>query len=81
MAALAAVRPARLTAIKPTFMSLPFVELPLSEGRYIWQWRVDGALPNEEATFAAMTGSANPNARSGFRWVKPVQQLTESYPR
>jgi hypothetical protein len=30
MAALPAVRPARLTAIKPDFMTLPFVQLPLS---------------------------------------------------
>ena len=57
------------------------VELPLTEGRYIWQWRVDGTTPNDEATFAAVTGPADPNARSGVRWVKPVQRLTEAYPR
>jgi hypothetical protein len=57
------------------------VEIPLTEGRYIWQWRVDGALPNDEATFAAVTGPPDANARAGVRWVKPVQRLTESYPR
>jgi hypothetical protein len=57
------------------------VEIPLTEGRYIWQWRVDGALPNDEATFAAVTGPPGANARAGVRWVKPVQRLTESYPR
>ena len=57
------------------------VELPLTEGRYIWQWRVDGATPNDEATFAAVTGPSDPNARSGVRWVRPVQRLTDAYPR
>ena len=57
------------------------VELPLSEGRYIWQWRVDGSAPNDEATLAAVTGPPDPNARSGVRWVRPLQRLAESYPR
>jgi hypothetical protein len=57
------------------------VELPLSEGRYIWQWRVDGAAPNDEATLSAAAGPAAPGARAGIRVVKPLQRLAESYPR
>jgi hypothetical protein len=58
-----------------------FVELPLTEGRYVWQWRIDSALPNEEATFADVASPSNPNARTGVRWVKPLQRLTDGYPR
>ena len=57
------------------------VEIPLTEGRYIWQWRVDGVVPNDEALYAAMAGPAEANARVGVRWVKPIRALTESYPR
>lgn len=58
-----------------------FVELPMSEGRYIWQWRVDGSLPNDEAMFAAMAAPPSPNARSGVRVVKALVRLSESYPK
>jgi hypothetical protein len=58
-----------------------FVELPLTEGRYVWQWRIDSALPNEEATFADVASPSNPNARTGVRWVKPLQRLTDGDPR
>jgi hypothetical protein len=54
------------------------VELPLSEGRYIWQWRVDGVVPNDEATFAAVTGPPSPNARSGIRVVRGLVRLPGS---
>jgi len=57
------------------------VEVPLTEGRYIWQWRVDGVLPNDEAMFATTSAPPSPNARSGIRVVRPVQRLTEGYPR
>lgn len=57
------------------------VELPLTEGRYIWQWRVDGAAPNDEAILSAAAGPPSADARSGIRVVKPVRRLTESYPR
>jgi hypothetical protein len=53
------------------------VELPLTEGRYIWQWRVDGKLPTDEETLAAAAaGPPNPNARSGVRLVRPVQRIS-----
>jgi hypothetical protein len=58
-----------------------FVELPLTEGRYIWQWRIDSALPNEEATYADIAAPSNPNARTGVRWVKPLQRLRDGYPK
>jgi len=57
------------------------VELPISEGRYIWQWRVDGQAPNDEATFAAVNASATPGARAGIRVVKPLVRLADGYPR
>ena len=87
----AAVPDAKVVELSGNFFGKPIpatrsgdlwvVELPMSEGRYIWQWRVDGALPNNEATFAAMSGPPSPNARSGIRVVKPVQRLSESYPK
>jgi hypothetical protein len=55
------------------------VELPMSEGRYIRQWRVDGALPNDESMFAAAAAPPSLDARSGVR-VSPPQRLAESYP-
>ena len=57
------------------------VELPMSEGRYIWQWRVDGALPNDESMFAAAAAPPSPDARSGVRVVRPLQRLADSYPK
>lgn len=57
------------------------VEIPLSEGRYVWQWRVDGQGPNDEAMLAAANGQSAPGARAGIRVVKPVERLTEPYPR
>ena len=53
----------------------------MTEGRYIWQWRVDGSTPSDEATFAAVTGPADPNARAGVRWVRPLQRVADAYPR
>ncbi len=53
------------------------VELPLTEGRYIWQWRVDGKLPTDEETLAAAAaGPPNPNARSGVRLVRAVRRIS-----
>jgi len=57
------------------------VELPLSEGRYIWQWRVDGQAPNDEATLTAVNAPPAAEVRAGIRVVKPVQRLTDGYPR
>ena len=57
------------------------VELPISEGRYIWQWRVDGQAPNDEATFAAVNASPTPGARAGIRVVKPLVRVADGYPR
>ena len=57
------------------------VELPLSEGRYIWQWRVDGQAPNDDATLAAVNAPPAPGVRAGIRVVKPAQRMTDAYPR
>jgi hypothetical protein len=57
------------------------VELPMTEGRYVWQWRVDSVMPNEEATYAAVEGPPNPAARTGVRIVRPLQRLEDRYPK
>lgn len=56
------------------------VELPITEGRYIWQWRIDGATPSDQATYDAVR-TPGPAARAGFRTVRPLQRLDEAYPR
>ncbi|HUQ80948.1 MAG TPA: M1 family aminopeptidase [Gemmatimonadaceae bacterium] len=56
------------------------VELPLTEGRYIWQWRIDGATPNDQATYAAVP-SPGPSALAGVRVVRPLQPVTDAYPK
>jgi peptidase M1-like protein len=87
----AAVPDAKVVELSGNFLGKPMpatrsgdawvVELPLSEGRYIWQWRVDGSSPNDEATMAAATAASDKTARAGVRWVKPVQRISEAYPR
>ena len=57
------------------------VEIPMTEGRYIWQWRVDTAMPDEASMFASVEGPPDPNARTGVRIVKPVQRITDGYPK
>ena len=86
-----AVPQAKSVELAGTFASRPVaatrageawvVEIPLSEGRYVWQWRVDGQAPNDEAMLAAANGVPAPGARAGIRVVKPVERLTEPYPR
>ena len=57
------------------------VEVLLSEGRYVWLWRVDGSAPNDEAMLAVATTPATSGARAGIRIVRPLQRLTDGYPR
>jgi hypothetical protein len=86
----AAAPDAKLVELTGNFSSKPmlatrgdggwFVELPLTEGRYVWQWRIDGALPNEEATYADVASPSN-SAKTGVRWAKPLERLTNPYPR
>ena len=57
------------------------VEVPLSEGRYIWQWRVDGQAPNDEAILATVNAAPTSGARAGIRVVKPTQKVNDAYPR
>ena len=45
------------------------VELPLTEGRYVWQWRVDGQVPGDQAMLAAAAAPPVPNARWGVKVV------------
>jgi hypothetical protein len=54
------------------------VTLPITEGRYTWIWRVDGAAPTDEEALAAAKSSNDPTARVGVRVIKPVQRLADS---
>ena len=57
------------------------VELPLSEGRYIWQWRVDGSAPPEDSLFADITGGPpRADARSGLLLVRAIQRVPAGLP-
>jgi hypothetical protein len=52
--------------------------MPLTEGRYIWQWRVDGKNPTDEETLAAAKTPNDPSSRAGVRIVRPLQRLADS---
>ncbi|MEP6730085.1 MAG: M1 family aminopeptidase, partial [bacterium] len=55
------------------------VEMPLTEGRYLWQWRVDGkSATDEEALAAVKAGDADPGASVGVRTVRALQRLTDA---
>ena len=54
------------------------VTMPLTEGRYIWMWRVDGKGPSDEEALAAAKTPNDPTSRVGVRVVKPVQRLADS---
>jgi hypothetical protein len=57
------------------------VEMPLSEGRYIWQWRIDGASPPEDSLLTTVTGPVGPpDARSGLRLVRALQRVPPALP-
>jgi hypothetical protein len=53
------------------------VELPLTEGRYVWLWRIDGAPPWDETAIAdAKRETGDLEARAGVLIVKPVRHLS-----
>jgi hypothetical protein len=54
------------------------VTIPLTEGRYIWLWRVDGKGPSDEEAIAAAKTSSDSTARAGVRNVRPLQRLADS---
>jgi hypothetical protein len=57
------------------------LELPLSEGRYIWQWRVDGSAPKEDSIFTDITGEPpRAGARSGLLLVRALQRVPAAFP-
>jgi hypothetical protein len=57
------------------------LELPLSEGRYIWQWRVDGSAPPEDSIFTDITGGPpRSGARSGLLLVRAIRRVPASLP-
>jgi hypothetical protein len=57
------------------------VTMPMTEGRYIWVWRVDGKNPSDEASIAATKAPASPDALAGVRIVRPVQRLDDANAR
>ncbi|MDQ6831423.1 MAG: hypothetical protein M3081_21390, partial [Gemmatimonadota bacterium] len=55
------------------------VEMPMTEGRYLWTWRVDGKGPtDEESLAAAKIGGNDPSARVGIRIVRAVTRLADA---
>jgi hypothetical protein len=55
------------------------IDLPLTEGRYLWLWRVDGVAPSDDtAIAAAKLPDGDLTARAGVRFVKPVRRLPEA---
>lgn len=57
------------------------VTMPMTEGRYIWLWRVDGKNPGDEAAIAAAKAPETPDALAGVRIVRPVQRLDDANAR
>jgi hypothetical protein len=53
----------------------------LTEGRYLWMWRVDGKGPTDEEALAAVKRTGDPSARAGVRTVRPEQRLADSLAR
>jgi hypothetical protein len=55
------------------------VMLPLSEGRYVYSWQLDGK-PRAPAQ-GGDPGSEGDPSRTGIRKVQPLQLLESPYPR
>jgi len=55
------------------------VTLPLTEGRYVYQWRVDGKNPTDEETLAAAQHlGSDPRARAGVMLVRATTRFPEA---
>jgi hypothetical protein len=55
------------------------VELPMSEGRYVWAWEIDGKTPPDVGD--PESADSGDTARSGVRIVRPVERVRDAYPR
>lgn len=55
------------------------VELPLSDGRYVWTWQLDGTprAPGEGGD----AGTEGIPSLTSVRYVKPLQLLPDAYPK
>jgi hypothetical protein len=55
------------------------VEFPLSDGRYVWSWQLDGKprAPGEGGD----PGTEGEPGLTGVRYVKPLQLLPDAYPK
>lgn len=57
------------------------LELPLSEGRYIWQWRVDDTAPPEDSIFTDIASKPRRSGtRSGLLLVRALQRVPAALP-
>ncbi|HEV7706458.1 MAG TPA: hypothetical protein VGO46_19330 [Gemmatimonadaceae bacterium] len=69
-----------LTAVPATRVSDRWVvDLPLSDGRYVWTWQLDGKprAPGEGGD----AGTEGIPSLTGMRYVKPLQFLPDAYPK
>ncbi|HEY2025810.1 MAG TPA: M1 family aminopeptidase [Gemmatimonadaceae bacterium] len=58
------------------------VEVPLTEGRYTWYWRVDGKQPADDVMVAdAKRPAGDLDARAGVLVVRPVRRLPDAEAR
>jgi hypothetical protein len=55
------------------------VELPLTEGRYVWCWQLDGAP--RAIVEGGDPGTDGDPALTFVRYVRPVQLLSDAYPK
>jgi hypothetical protein len=51
------------------------VELPMTEGEYVWAWQVEGGSASAGGSSAAADSSL-----TGTRVVRPLQRVTDAYP-
>jgi hypothetical protein len=54
------------------------VDLPLTEGRYVWLWRVDGKGPPDDVAIADAKRPGELDARAGVLIVRPVRRLPDA---
>ena len=56
------------------------VQLPMTEGRYIWLWRVDGKTPADSVAIASAAAGGDA-AIAGVRTVRGVRRIVDGYPK
>jgi hypothetical protein len=51
------------------------VEIPMSEGEYVWGWQID------QTTFWLNSSNAGDSTKTGVRMVRPLERVTGAYPK